>query len=255
VRAVGVLLLLGGLGLGLSMPLAILFLCAGAASAALPFGPAGAAAQAGGGAVILVASGVASSHAIDFALATQTLAVLAGAVVVLSTSSGTSAVSGTAVASSSRRRISHMRARLTVLGTSCSSGAADRARRQEAAATAAPGPPPPATVTSGSVKATLYAPTSKPKANARWNYRVVVKDTKGRKLGGKITVQIVDPLGRAHAATYDDTTKPIKDLAFAGQFRDYVEWPADARGFTLTFRVVAKTPKGSVTVTYPVTPK
>ena len=85
VRAIGVLLLLGGLGLGLSMPLAILFLCAGAASAALPFGPAGAAAQAGGGAVILVASGVASGHAIDFALATQTLAVLAGAVVVLST--------------------------------------------------------------------------------------------------------------------------------------------------------------------------
>jgi hypothetical protein len=85
VRTVGVLLLLGGLGLGLSMPLAILFLCAGAASAALPLGPAGAATQAGGGAVILVASGVASSHAIDFALATQTLAVLAGAAVVAST--------------------------------------------------------------------------------------------------------------------------------------------------------------------------
>lgn len=85
VRAVGVLLLLGGLGLGLSLPLAMLFLCAGAASAALPLGPAGAATQAGGGAVILVASGVASSHAIDFALATQTLAVLAGAVVVACT--------------------------------------------------------------------------------------------------------------------------------------------------------------------------
>jgi hypothetical protein len=85
VRVIGVLLLLGGLGLGLSMPLALLFLCAGAASAALPLGPAGAAAQAGGGAVILVASGVASSHAIDFALATQTLAVIAGAVVVLGT--------------------------------------------------------------------------------------------------------------------------------------------------------------------------
>ena len=85
VRAVGVLLLLGGLGLGLSLPLAMLFLCAGAASAALPLGPAGAATQAGGGAVILVASGVASSHAIDFALATQTLAVLAGAIVVAGT--------------------------------------------------------------------------------------------------------------------------------------------------------------------------
>lgn len=85
VRAVGVLLLLGGLGLGLSMPLAMLFLCAGAASAAFPIGPGGAATQAGGGAVILIASGVASSHAIDFALATQTLAVLAGAIVVATT--------------------------------------------------------------------------------------------------------------------------------------------------------------------------
>ncbi len=85
VRAVGVLLLLGGLGLGLSLPLAMLFLCAGAASAALPVGPAGAATQAGGGALILVASGVAAKAAIDFALATQALAVMAGAAVVLST--------------------------------------------------------------------------------------------------------------------------------------------------------------------------
>jgi hypothetical protein len=85
VRVVGVLLLLGGLGLGLSLPLAMLFLCAGAASAALPVGPAGAATQAGGGAVILVASGVAANVAIDFALATQALAVMAGAAVVVST--------------------------------------------------------------------------------------------------------------------------------------------------------------------------
>ena len=85
VRAAGVLLLLGGLGLGLSFPLAMLFLCAGAASAALPVGPAGAATQAGGGAVILVASGVTASAAIDFALATQALAVMAGAAVVIST--------------------------------------------------------------------------------------------------------------------------------------------------------------------------
>jgi uncharacterized membrane protein YbhN (UPF0104 family) len=85
VRGVALLLLLGGLGLGLSLPLAILFLCAGAASAAIPVGPAGAATQAGGGAVILVASGVTASAALDFAVASQALAVMAGAVVVLST--------------------------------------------------------------------------------------------------------------------------------------------------------------------------
>ena len=78
---------------------------------------------------------------------------------------------------------------------------------------------------------------------------------KGRKLAGKITVQIVDPLGQAHAATYDDTTKPITNLPFRGQFQDYVEYPADSRGYTLTFRVIAKTPKGTVTITYPVTAK
>ena len=93
------------------------------------------------------------------------------------------------------------------------------------------------------------------RANARWRYRVVVTDKKGRKLAGKITVQIVDPLGQAHAATYDDTTKPITNLPFRGQFQDYVEYPADSRGYTLTFRVIAKTPKGTVTITYPVTAK
>jgi hypothetical protein len=118
-----------------------------------------------------------------------------------------------------------------------------------------PGPPPPATVTAGQVKAALFAPTRAPKVNARWRYRIRVTDIRGRRLDGKVTVQIVDPLGQAHSVTYDDTKKPIRNMAFHGEFRDYVEYPRDARGFTLTFRVIAKTAKGSVTITYPVTPK
>jgi hypothetical protein len=110
-------------------------------------------------------------------------------------------------------------------------------------------------VTAGAVKATLFAPTRTPKANARWPYRVLVTDTKGRRLDGKITVQIVDPLGQAHAVTYDNTKRPITGLKFSGDFRDYAEYPPDSRGFTLTFRVIAKTAKGTVTITYPVTPK
>ncbi len=43
VWAVALFLLLGALGVGFSFPLALLFLCAGAAAAALPAGPAGAA--------------------------------------------------------------------------------------------------------------------------------------------------------------------------------------------------------------------
>jgi hypothetical protein len=152
-----------------------------------------------------------------------------------------------------------MRVRLTVFGAVlllCGCGGSSmNTTTQPAPPPPPPGPPPPATVTSGSVKATLIAPTRKPKANAKWNYRVQVTDTKGRKLAGTITVQIVDPLGQAHAVTYDNTTKPIKDMAFQGELRDYVEWPSDSRGYTLTFRVVAKTAKGKVTITYPVTPR
>ena len=41
VRAVALFLLLGTLGVGYSVPLALLFVCSGAAAAALPIGPAG----------------------------------------------------------------------------------------------------------------------------------------------------------------------------------------------------------------------
>jgi hypothetical protein len=47
VRGVACFIMLGTLGLGYSFPLALLFLCAGAAAAALPIGPAGAATQVG----------------------------------------------------------------------------------------------------------------------------------------------------------------------------------------------------------------
>lgn len=83
VRATGVFLLLGAVGVGLSFPLAIAFLCAAAASGALPVAPAGAATQAGAGAAILAASGIATSQAIAFAVAAQALVILAGAAVVL----------------------------------------------------------------------------------------------------------------------------------------------------------------------------
>jgi hypothetical protein len=83
-RAVALFLLLGAFGIGLSFPLAILFLCAGAAASALPIGPAGAAAQVGAGAAVLVASGVAVTPAVAFAVAVQAMGVLSGAAILLS---------------------------------------------------------------------------------------------------------------------------------------------------------------------------
>ena len=83
VRAAATLLLLGGLGVGFSLPLALLFLCAGAAAAALPVGPAGAATQIGAGATALIASGVGTSQALAASVSLGALGVLSGAAVLL----------------------------------------------------------------------------------------------------------------------------------------------------------------------------
>ena len=78
VRAGAVFLLLGAFGVGYSFSLALVFLCAGAAAAALPIGPAGAATQVGAGAAALLASGVGASQALSFAVSVAALGVLTG---------------------------------------------------------------------------------------------------------------------------------------------------------------------------------
>lgn len=80
-RALASFLLLGTLGVGFSFPLALLFLCAGAAAAAVPIGPAGAATQVGAGAAALIASGVGGSQALAVTLAGGALGVLTGAAI------------------------------------------------------------------------------------------------------------------------------------------------------------------------------
>lgn len=83
VRAVACFILLGTLGLSYSFPLALLFLCAGAAAAALPIGPAGAATQAGAGTAALAASGIGTSQALAASVSGAALGVFSGAAVLL----------------------------------------------------------------------------------------------------------------------------------------------------------------------------
>jgi hypothetical protein len=83
VRAVALFLVLGTLGVGFSFPLALLFLCAGAAAAALPIGPAGAATQVGASGAALVASGIGASQALAVALSVGALGVLSGSAIFL----------------------------------------------------------------------------------------------------------------------------------------------------------------------------
>lgn len=82
-RGTAVFLLLNALALKGSFPLALGFLCASAASAAVPVGPAGAAMQAGAGATLLALSGVPKAEAIAFSVAAQALVVVTGAAVIL----------------------------------------------------------------------------------------------------------------------------------------------------------------------------
>jgi hypothetical protein len=83
VRAVALFLLLGTLGVGFSFPLALVFLCAGAAAAALPIGPAGAATQVGAGGAALIASGIGTSKALSIAISVGALAIFSGAAIFL----------------------------------------------------------------------------------------------------------------------------------------------------------------------------
>jgi lysylphosphatidylglycerol synthase-like protein len=83
VRALALFLLLGTLGIGYSLPLALLFLCAGAAAAALPVGPAGAATQAGAHGAALIAAGVGTSQAFAVAVSVTALGVLCGTLILL----------------------------------------------------------------------------------------------------------------------------------------------------------------------------
>jgi hypothetical protein len=83
VRALAVFLLLGGLGIGFSLPRTLLFVCAGAAAAALPIGPAGAATQVGAAGASLVAAGVGTVPAFGAAVSMGALGVLSGTFVMV----------------------------------------------------------------------------------------------------------------------------------------------------------------------------
>jgi hypothetical protein len=82
-RGLAVFLLLNALSMPGSYVLALAFLVASAASAALPIAPAGAATQAGAGAAILVVSGVGTADAVAFSVAAQALVIVTGAAVML----------------------------------------------------------------------------------------------------------------------------------------------------------------------------
>jgi uncharacterized membrane protein YbhN (UPF0104 family) len=78
-RAAGLYVLLDAVGLNAPFAVATAYVVAGAGAAALPVGPAGAATQAGVGAAVLAGAGIAARDAVAFAVAAQSLTIVAGA--------------------------------------------------------------------------------------------------------------------------------------------------------------------------------
>ena len=106
----------------------------------------------------------------------------------------------------------------------------------------------------GGVKATLTAPTHTPKVNTKWYYSLRVTNG-GKPAAGRLTAQILDPIGGVNPVDYDGTKKPIKNFPFKGSFRDYIIWPSDAKGFTLTLRLTVKAAGTTKVLKYSVTPR
>ena len=104
------------------------------------------------------------------------------------------------------------------------------------------------------VKVSLSAPTHQPKTDVHWPY--AVRLTRGGKpLTGRITVQIVDPIGGVHAVQFGSTTRDITRFRFRGVFRDYVIWPPASRGIPLKLRVIVVRTGFRKVISYAVTPR
>jgi hypothetical protein len=102
--------------------------------------------------------------------------------------------------------------------------------------------------------ATLTAPTHTPKIKTRWYY--IVRATQASKpAAGKLTAQIVDPIGSSHPVQFGSSTKNLTNWPFTGRFRDFIIWPSSSRGIPLKLRVVVKVGSVKRVLTYPVTPR
>jgi hypothetical protein len=106
-----------------------------------------------------------------------------------------------------------------------------------------------------SFRVVLRAPTHTPRVGRRWWYLVRATDRSGRPLRGRLTVEVVDPLGIAHAAEVGATTRKLVGYPFIGRYRDFADWPRAARGYRLVFRVRVAAGGATRTLRYWVRPE
>ncbi len=103
----------------------------------------------------------------------------------------------------------------------------------------------------GPLNVTLKTPGHAPKINTHWNYTVTVRQG-GKPVKARLTEKIVDPIGGVHAVQLGKSTKNITNWPIKGVFRDFIVWPASARGVPLTFRVIVTIGKAKKVVNFSV---
>jgi hypothetical protein len=106
-----------------------------------------------------------------------------------------------------------------------------------------------------SFKATLAAQTHAPRVNTRWYYAVHATDPRGRPIRALLTAQVIDPLGSVHPVQFGRTTRNVTNWPFRGVFRDFITWPAEARGFTVTLRITVRARRAKRVLTYKIRPR
>ena len=110
-----------------------------------------------------------------------------------------------------------------------------------------------AVAATGSLTASLKGSGHSPKINVHWPYVVRVA-INGKPAPARITAQIVDPIGGAHAVQFGTSTKNITNYKIKGVFRDFIIWPGSARGVPLKLRITVVTTAGRKVLSYSVVP-
>ena len=115
----------------------------------------------------------------------------------------------------------------------------------------------PAVAAAPAFKAKLTGATHTPKADnkTKWPYTVTLTDLKGKPLAGKVTIQVVTPIG-PNPVQFFANKKYVTNIPFKGVFKDAVLWPPDsAVGVVLNFRAIVTSAKGKAVLNYPVKPR
>jgi hypothetical protein len=103
-----------------------------------------------------------------------------------------------------------------------------------------------ASVTTGPVHARLTAQDHGPRVTRPWHYSVTVTDAAGKPLSGTVDVEFV------FGGTVVGHDSPPTHALRRGRWHDYLQFPAQAAGQSISLQAVVHTRLGAVTLDWPV---